>query len=81
MAVSRSLDPSLCLVRGRGAAVLVEHLDLLGFNHLLEGGALQGVVVDLALCSRPETEGLAVMQGDLERSACLVDDGSDDQFS
>jgi len=81
MAQRRSLDPAGRLVRGRRAAVLFEHLDLVRFNHLLEGGALQGVVVDLALCPRTEMERLAVMQGDLERSACLVDDGSDGSFS
>jgi hypothetical protein len=81
MAMSRSLDRARCLVRGRGAAVLVEHLDLSAFDQLLECGALEGVVVDLPFSPRSEMEGPALVQGDLDRSPCLVDDGSDGRFS
>jgi hypothetical protein len=53
------VNPARILVRGHRAPRLAEHLDLPGFDHLLEGGALQSVIGDLTPAGQPEVQRLA----------------------
>jgi hypothetical protein len=68
-------------VAGPRRATLAEHFDLAGLDQLLQLGALQRVVLDLAGAAQTEMQRLAAGQRDPERLAALVDDGSDGRLS
>lgn len=61
--------------------LIIDQLDLSGFDELAERGTLQRVVMDLAPASRPQVQRLAAGQRDPQWSARLVEDCSNDHPS
>jgi putative endonuclease len=81
MTLRRPPDPDGYVVRGHRAAILLEHFDLSRLDQLLERGAIQCVVGDLASAGQPEEQGLPAGQRDPERPARLVEDALDGRIS
>ena len=81
MALGRALSVGRGLVGGGSLTAVADHFDLAGLDQLLEGGALQRVVLHLTATGRADAQRLAARQRDLDRFARLVDDGSDDGIS
>ena len=59
MTVGRPANQGRPLVRGHRAAILLEHLDLSGFDQVLERRTLQSAGGDLTSAGQPEVQGLA----------------------
>ena len=53
----------------RRSGILVEDFNCPGLDQFLEGGPLEGLVVDLTPAGRPEVQGLATGQRDLDGAA------------